>query len=98
MAGLGGGKHLEVSCLHIGTSTYTRVLCATKTVPSGRKHPYLGQTPLKISLLIVQNNPHCSFSETRMSLSQEFIEKSKFSIQMCFFRKILVRSLIELET
>ena len=33
-----------------------------------------------------------------MSLSQEFIEKSKFSIQMCFFRKILVRSLIELET
>ena len=43
-------------------------------------------------------NPHYSFSETRMSLSQEFIEKSKFLVQMCFFRNFLVQSLIELET
>ena len=34
-----GGKNLELSFLHIGTSTYTRVLCAIKTVPFGRKIP-----------------------------------------------------------
>ena len=43
----GGGKNLELSFLHIGTSTYTRVLCAIKTVPSGRKKNYFWETPLK---------------------------------------------------
>ena len=40
-------KHLEVSFLHIGTSTNTRVLCATKTVPSDHKHPILGRLSLR---------------------------------------------------
>ncbi len=44
--GEGEGKKLELSFLHIGTSTYTRVLCAIKTVPSGRKNSYFGETPL----------------------------------------------------
>ena len=36
-----------MSYLHIGTNTYTRVLCAIKTVPSVLKHPILGRLPLK---------------------------------------------------
>ena len=43
----GRGKNLELSFLHIGTNTYTRVLCAIKTVPSVLKHPILGRLPLK---------------------------------------------------
>ena len=44
---LGRCKNHELSFLHIGTNTYTRVLCAIKTVPSVLKHPILGRLPLK---------------------------------------------------
>ena len=46
--GEGSCKNLERSFfLHIGTGAYTGVLCAIKTVPSGRKNSYFGQIPLK---------------------------------------------------
>ena len=58
----GGGEVF----LNIGTSTYTRVLCAIKTVPSGRKKtlfltdypiltetPIFEKTPLKADMLII---------------------------------------------